>query len=192
MKLKLFPLRLVTYPSKIVPLHIFEERYKILINECISSDQEFGIIYQNDNKIADIGCTVQILKVIKQYDDGRMDILTKGNNLFKLIDKNIEKEIVTGNIELFTHVSTDSSSFEKLKDKYLQVIMALGVTDNLDHHLSKKHSFELLEYIDLLPELELEIISIDSEEKRITILYKLYTEILLKLNASKKDNLSLD
>ena len=80
MKLKLFPLRLVAYPSKIVPLHIFEDRYKLLINECISTNSEFGIIYQNDKMLANVGCTVKVHKVLKRYKDGRMDILTKGNS----------------------------------------------------------------------------------------------------------------
>ena len=188
MKLKLFPLRLVAYPSKIVPLHIFEDRYKLLINECISTNSEFGIIYQNDKMLANVGCTVKVHKVLKRYKDGRMDILTKGNSLFKLIDKQIEHEIVTAKIELFSQSADDLAPFEKLRDKYLQVLMSIGVSENLDRHLLKSSSFELLEYIDLMPELELEIISIGSEQKRIEVLDNLYSELLSKLNASKKRN----
>ena len=57
-KLKLFPLGLVAYPTKIVPLHIFEERYKALINECISLKQEFGMVYSMDNGLADFGLSL--------------------------------------------------------------------------------------------------------------------------------------
>ena len=188
MKLKLFPLRLVAYPSKIVPLHIFEDRYKLLINECISTNSEFGIIYQNDKMLANVGCTVKVHKVLKRYKDGRMDILTKGNSLFKLIDKQIEHEIVTAKIELFSQSADDIAPFENLRDKYLQVLMSIGLSENLDRHLLKSSSFELLEYIDLMPELELEIISIGSEQKRIEVLDNLYSELLSKLNASKKRN----
>ena len=117
-----------------------------------------------------------------------MDILTKGNSLFKLIDKRIEHEIVTAKIELFTQSADDLVPFEKLRDKYLQVLMSIGLSENLDRHLLKSSSFELLEYIDLMPELELEIISIGSEQKRIEVLDNLYSELLSKLNASKKRN----
>ena len=141
MKLKLFPLRLVAYPSKIVPLPIFEDRYKLLINECISTNSEFGIIYQNDKMLASVGCTVKVHKVLKRYKDGRMDILTKGNSLFKLIDKRIEHEIVTAKIELFSQSADDLAPFEKLRDKYLQVLMSIGLSENLDRHLLKSSSF---------------------------------------------------
>ena len=65
--------------------------------------------------------------------------------------------------------------------------MSIGLSENLDRHLLKSSSFELLEYIDLMPELELEIISIGSEQKRIEVLDNLYSELLSKLNASKKE-----
>ena len=117
MKLKLFPLRLVAYPSKIVPLHIFEDRYKLLINECISTNSEFGIIYQNDKMLANVGCTVKVHKVLKRYKDGRMDILTKGNSLFKLIDKQIEHEIVTAKISLKAALEISPSYLLKAKKK---------------------------------------------------------------------------
>ena len=58
--LKLFPLNLVAYPTKVVPLHIFEERYKTLINDCISSDQEFGMVYSRDKGLASFGCSLSV------------------------------------------------------------------------------------------------------------------------------------
>ena len=60
MKLKLFPLGIVAFPSKFVPLHIFEERYKKLIKECIDQNSEFGVVYQDNNGLADVGCTVTV------------------------------------------------------------------------------------------------------------------------------------
>ena len=65
--IKLFPLSLVTFPTKIVPLHIFEERYKVLISECLNNKSEFGIVYQNNNTLAEYGCSMNVLKVVKKY-----------------------------------------------------------------------------------------------------------------------------
>ena len=62
--LKLFPLSLVSFPTKIVPLHIFEERYKNLISDCAKDKSEFGIIYQNNNALAEFGCSMKILKIV--------------------------------------------------------------------------------------------------------------------------------
>ena len=80
--INLFPLSLVTFPTKIVPLHIFEERYKVLISECLNNKSEFGIVYQNNNTLAEYGCSMNVLEVVKKYPDGRMDIITKGKNIY--------------------------------------------------------------------------------------------------------------
>ena len=82
----LFPLGVVLLPEMILPLHIFEERYKAMIGQCLDQDEEFGIVYFNGKKMEEVGCTARILKVLKRYDDGRMDILTKGRKRFEIID----------------------------------------------------------------------------------------------------------
>ena len=82
--LKLFPLGLVAYPTKIIPLHIFEDRYKTLINECISLKKEFGMVYSMDNGFADIGCSLSVSEVVKTYPNGELDIITRGERLFKI------------------------------------------------------------------------------------------------------------
>jgi Lon protease-like protein len=78
----LFPLGLVLMPQMPLPLHIFEERYKLMIGECLTEDREFGIVYLNATDIQSVGCTARILKVIRRYDDGRLDILSRGQRRF--------------------------------------------------------------------------------------------------------------
>ena len=93
MKLKLFPLNLVALPSKIIPLHIFEERYKKMINECIEKKKEFGIIYQKKETQSKIGCSVSIEKIINIYPDGRMDVVVKGSRIFKVQRQYIQQDL---------------------------------------------------------------------------------------------------
>ncbi len=76
--LPLFPLDLVLLPGAVLPLHIFEPRYKEMIGECLDLHQPFGIVRAKDGGVAEIGCTAEILTVTKKYDDGRMDIVTQG------------------------------------------------------------------------------------------------------------------
>jgi Lon protease-like protein len=78
----LFPLGVVLLPRMEMPLHIFEERYKLMINECIDQDKFFGIVYSDGKQIQKIGCTASIMKVLKRYEDGRMDIVTIGEKRF--------------------------------------------------------------------------------------------------------------
>ena len=177
--IKLFPLSLVTFPTKIVPLHIFEERYKALILECLNNKSEFGIVYQNNNTLAEYGCSMNVLEVVKKYPDGRMDIITKGKNIFKLNSQLLDGELLIGEVK-YSESKNDinSDKFEILKDKYLKILLMLGITSNLDSHLKKIVSFELLEGISLPSEFELMLISTNSESDRLKILDSIFDKIL--------------
>tara|TARA_B100000427_G_scaffold327677_1_gene338967 strand:+ start:528 stop:1112 length:585 start_codon:yes stop_codon:yes gene_type:complete len=177
--IKLFPLSLVTFPTKIVPLHIFEERYKVLISECLNNKSEFGIVYQNNNTLAEYGCSMNVLEVVKKYPDGRMDIITIGKNIFKLNSQLLDGELLIGEVK-FSESKNDinSDKFEILKDKYLKILLMLGITSNLDSHLKKIVSFELLEGISLPSEFELMLISTNSESDRLKILDSIFDKIL--------------
>jgi Lon protease-like protein len=100
-KIPLFPLGVVLLPEVLLPLHIFEERYKTMIRECLDRDQEFGIIYFNGMEMESRGCTARVVRVIKQYPDGRMDILTKGERRFVIEDLHEDKSYLEGSVGFF-------------------------------------------------------------------------------------------
>jgi Lon protease-like protein len=83
--LPLFPLQVVLFPQSILPLHIFEERYKQLIGECLEeTEREFGINLVTEAGLARVGCTAVVADVLQRYDDGRLDILVEGRRRFEL------------------------------------------------------------------------------------------------------------
>jgi Lon protease-like protein len=82
--LPLFPLQVVLFPNSALSLHIFEERYKVLINECLPEKKEFGIVLVNENKMSEVGCTATVREVLQKYEDGRMDIVVQGRRRYKL------------------------------------------------------------------------------------------------------------
>src|SRR3954447_19421843 len=81
----LFPLGLVLLPGEVVPLHIFEERYKLMIDECIDSGTEFGIVWMADDGLKEVGCTARITQLLERMEDGRMNILVQGDRPFRLL-----------------------------------------------------------------------------------------------------------
>ena len=83
--LPLFPLQVVLLPGSELPLHIFEDRYKEMIGEAIRNRQEFGVVLANGKGIVNTGCTAMVDKVLRQYPDGRMDILTHGRRRFEIV-----------------------------------------------------------------------------------------------------------
>jgi len=179
MKLRLFPLGIVAFPSKVIPLHIFEERYKKLINECIDQKSEFGVIYQNNKGLAKLGCTVSVNKLVNRYPDGRMDIVSVGNKIFKLEDQSLIDEITVGDISYLPEpIPLPNQIFDPLKEKYIKLLITLGLKENIDHHLSKTMTFELLEMIQLSSQFELGLISINSEKERAKVLNKFFDSLL--------------
>jgi Lon protease-like protein len=81
-RIPLFPLGLVLLPKMSLPLHIFEERYKQMIAECLEEDLPFGIVWFDGRAIRSVGCTARVTEVLSLYEDGRMDILTRGEKRF--------------------------------------------------------------------------------------------------------------
>jgi Lon protease-like protein len=98
--LPLFPLELVLLPGTPLPLHIFEPRYKEMIAECIEEKKPFGVVRASSDGVAEIGCTAEILSVMKTYDDGRMDILTRGVERFELLGVNQDRSFLQGEISV--------------------------------------------------------------------------------------------
>ena len=83
----LFPLGLVALPEEVIPLHIFEERYKTMMDECLTLDREFGIVWLSDDGLRDIGCACRIEQVLERMDDGRMNLLTRGTRPIRIVER---------------------------------------------------------------------------------------------------------
>lgn len=81
-KIPLFPLGVVLLPDMLLPLHIFEERYKQMIGECLAAERPFGIVLFDGQSVRSVGCMARITEVLKRYDDGRLDIMTRGGERF--------------------------------------------------------------------------------------------------------------
>ena len=102
--LPLFPLNAVLFPRTHMPLHIFEERYKLMIGEAVRDGSQFGIVMASDRGVVNTGCTAQVSKVMKTYDDGRMDILTVGRRRFEVYELNQDLEYLRGEVAFIDDV----------------------------------------------------------------------------------------
>jgi Lon protease-like protein len=83
----LFPLGLVAVPGELIPLHIFEERYKTMMNECLRDEREFGIVWLSGDGLREIGCACEIDRVLERLDDGRMNLLARGTRPFRVVER---------------------------------------------------------------------------------------------------------
>jgi Lon protease-like protein len=100
-KIPLFPLGLVLLPGMPLQLHIFEERYKLMMSECLSGETPFGIVRFDGKAIHSVGCMARITEVLHRYEDGRMDIMTRGGQRFFVKELIEEKPYTEAQVVFF-------------------------------------------------------------------------------------------
>ena len=110
--LPLFPLQVVLLPGAELPLHIFEDRYKEMIAEVIRDRMEFGVILASEKGIVNTGCTAVIEKTLREYPDGRLDIVVRGRRRFEILMLNEERTFLRGSVEFFDDEDESVASSE--------------------------------------------------------------------------------
>jgi Lon protease-like protein len=103
-RIPLFPLNVVLLPGAILPLHIFEPRYRKMVRHCIDEKSDFGVLLAQPKGIVRVGCTARVSEVVKRYNDGRMDIVTMGRSPFRVTqlvnsDAYANDELLEGDVD---------------------------------------------------------------------------------------------
>ena len=177
--LPLFPLNLVLLPYELLPLHIFEPRYKKMVRDHIEEDKPFGIILNENNVVCTKGCRVKVQKVYKKYSNGEYDILVKGVEQFKVINTRIEGETVIGEIDyLPLNSDGDEQLRNNIQELYLQVLIKVGISNILEIHMGKKISYEFLQGFELPLNMKKKLILMNSENKRLSLIKDMFMNVL--------------
>jgi Lon protease-like protein len=95
----LFPLGLVALPSELIPLHIFEERYKTMIGRCLEEESEFGIVWMAEDGLRPIGCACEIAEVLERLPDGRINLVARGTRVFRIESRQEDLPYPAGTVE---------------------------------------------------------------------------------------------
>lgn len=106
-EIPLFPLNTVLFPGMPLHLHIFEPRYKEMVQQCLDKKIDFGIILLKGTQLCEVGCTASIKQILKQYDNGAMDILTEGRARFNVLDVLNQQSYLEAVVEYFDDDSED-------------------------------------------------------------------------------------
>jgi Lon protease-like protein len=121
----LFPLGLVLIPRELVPLHIFEERYKVMIGECLEQETEFGIVWLSDDGLKDVGCGARIDRVLERFDDGRLNILVEGTSPFRLLKRIDDLPYPAGDVQPLPDDPDnpdDARAIEAARERYADLV----------------------------------------------------------------------
>ncbi len=99
-ELPIFELGLAIVPGEQVPLHIFEQRYRLMIAHCLEQEVPFGIVFRDDDGARPVGCTAEVTEVIDRFEDGRMDIVVTGSEPFHVLDRFEAEDWPAGRVDL--------------------------------------------------------------------------------------------
>lgn len=119
-RIPLFPLDVVLLPGADLPLHIFEPRYREMVRRCIDEKSEFGMLLALQKGIVHVGCTAEIVEVVKRYSDGRMDIQTVGRTPFRVVQLHTENPLLEGEVDYLEdrETRTDARTRRELVELY--------------------------------------------------------------------------
>ncbi len=175
-KIGLFPLNIVLFPESSIPLHIFEDRYKLLVNRAIEDRSQFGINL-SDPGIHNVGCTAEISKVLQRYSSGKLDVLVTGKKRYS-IQKYTEGEQLyyVGEVEYFDDLDRGFDKFllEECVVRYNEIIASLKdiKIDQIDIKELKTRtpSFLLAQKAGLTVKERQKLLEMKSENQRLTML----------------------
>ena len=187
--LPLFPLKLVLLPYEILPLHIFEPRYKQMVKNAIESKQPFGIVLKEEEGVYKKGCRVEVTKVLQKYPNGEYDIIVKGIERFKVLSTEKDGDMVFGRIEYIPiSIETDLKLIDNVQDSYLKILLRYGINSNMEMHMNKKISYEYVKSIQLPIILKKELINMEHETDRLAFIKNIFDNILKQPNKPENGN----
>ena len=186
----LFPLELVLLPNERVPLHIFEDRYKDLIGECLADATDFGLILEDDDGLREIGTRTAVIELIDTFDDGRMNVLVEGRSRFRVIELTEGRSFRTAEVEA---IEDDEGELPSDADVERTIavfrrLVAVAEADEIDEPAvgSPVLSFELAARVDVGPELKQELLELRSEGRRLRRLAELLDQAAQALTRERE------
>ena len=190
----IFPLSVVLMPEMALPLHIFEERYKLMVGECLDQKTEFGIVLSDGSGFHSCGCTAKVAEVLKRYDDGRLDILTHGQRRFVLKEVYNDRPYLRSQVVFFDdHEESSAQECQKLAHRGLKLQQELKrLTFQSDHADSaerldlKSISFLLAGCEELKVEDRQRLLEMTSVYDRLYAAVEMLEEIVAKINQAEQ------
>jgi Lon protease-like protein len=172
----LFPLPIVLLPTEVIPLHIFEERYKTMISLCIDEGSEFGIVWLSDDGLKEVGCTARVAEVLEQMEDGRMNVLVRGGTPFRLLERQEDHVYPAGTVEMLPEVSVsaEAEAGGEARERYADLLERLTDERPEEAALAELSAYEMAASVDIDLEVKQGLLELRSEQERLQLLARLF------------------
>jgi len=180
----LFPLGLVALPSELIPLHIFEERYKAMVEHCLEEEREFGIVWMADDGLRPVGCACEIAEVLERLEDGRINVLARGTRPFELRERHDTLAFPSGTVEFLDDRDepADREAAAKAHDAYADLVReATDRTPDPDE-LGTMSAYQMAATVEFGLDAKQGLLDLRSETARLHLVTRLFRAALRRLD----------
>jgi len=180
----LFPLGIVALPGEMIPLHIFEERYKTMINTCMEGEREFGIVWLSDDGLREVGCACEIDQVLEQMEDGRINLLVRGTRPFRVLERQGHLPYPAGVIEFVEdrEDALDPALSKAAHEAYAELVRRATDRDPDPEELAEMSAYAMAATVDFGLDAKQGLLDMRSENARLRLVTRLFRAAIKRLD----------
>ena len=180
----LFPLGLVALPSELIPLHIFEERYKTLVAHCLEHDAEFGIVWMADDGLRPIGCACEIAEVLERLPDGRVNLIARGTRPFALRERQETLPYPAGVVEFLDdrEEPRDPQAAAAAHEAYAELLREATDREPDDEEIAGMTAYEMAATVEFGLDAKQGLLDLRSETARLKLVTRLFRAAVRRLD----------
>ena len=180
----LFPLGLVALPSELIPLHIFEERYKTMIGRCLDEGSEFGIVWMADDGLRPVGCACEIAEVVERLDDGRINLIARGTRPFRIDQRQDELPYPAGAVEFLDDrdEDLDAEAAGAAREAYAELVRQATDRTPDPGELDGMSAYQMAATVEFGLDAKQGLLDLRSESARMKLVTRLFRAALRRLD----------
>jgi Lon protease-like protein len=184
----LFPLGMVALPTESVPLHVFEDRYRRMIEHCLAAEpgspqREFGIVWLSDEELKEVGCACEVERVVERLDDGRLNIVARGTRPFRLLERQDDLPYPAGVVEFLREPDEpiDEQAAASARELYSDLVEQATDRQLGEDELALMGAYQMAGTVEFDKDAKQELLELRSESARLRLLAMLLHAAIKRL-----------
>ena len=180
----LFPLGTVALPSELVPLHIFEERFKTMMARCLEEESEFGIVWLADDGLRPVGCACEIAEVLERMPDGRLNLVARGTRPFRIEARQEELAYPAGTVEFLEdhQEEIDPEAATEAHAAYARLVSQATDREPDEEEIGGMTAYEMAATVEFGLDAKQGLLDLRSETARMRLVTRLFRAALKRLD----------
>ncbi len=180
----LFPLGLVALPGELIPLHIFEERYKTMIGRCLADGSEFGIVWVSDDGLREVGCACEVTEILETLEDGRINLIARGTRVFRVKSRQEDLPYPAGTVEFLDdrEEDVDPDALHAAREAYAELVEQATDRSPESEELDELTAYEMAATVEFGLDAKQGLLDLRSETARLKLVARLFRAAIKRLD----------